>query len=1394
MVNAAEQLEAETIPLENAETVEDVIALPDEPQKADSVRREEALTATVVQSYYSQGETPDLFKRFEENFDATYNSNASDLVGEAKTQALSESSDIALEVALDDPELGASFLQKRVEEMNHDSAASQLLIDSLSSIDDEISQSQASNHYVQAKLHKLVSDLKGGDKFWDYAGELLAINSYIDRNDLIELFGIDEVESTKELASRLAQLSPVERATLYAPLEAAVLEATDGNQVRTAKFLSELYGFDPDSTTSEAVWSAVDVAAFTPYGWIKNLVRGVRKGSTAKTIAAVNPEAGANLIVASGNSEKVAAATGVSKTNAAESVSPFPYSEVSIGSVDGIEDSIVVAVKEQQRIVSEALETESTLLAKESVLSKEEKVAAQAKQIDYMQSKQFEKDHGYSATNAQVIRTNDDEFIVRFEGVNSAGVKVKADLEVPYTRNDVGSFSPDVEFTGLRSGFLSPSSWANKFQKGIVEKATTLGFKEEASLQRYLKIGQDILKPLNKKSVDRVDHVLMKGDEFMVNGENVGKTFSLKELMYDGIDGIRLTIEETKAYFGMRQMWDHIHNAMEQATIKQWKFDGVKSVGKFGDDLQYGKVLKPTETLPTNVRQVMDLRTRTAQAVDDLADDLKNAKIEIVKLRRSIAVKDNIFEYAAITKGSARNLPRSGVLPYRAGYVPRVRENANYVVHTESDKVINGTKGKMAQAVGLFTSKKEAQAFALKEEARTGVKHKASYDREIDPEIRSDLLSIQMGRPYTGQRVKDRSITQGKGVDRISSLEALDRNLAAMTNMVNMNEFRMGQLQRWHNTARSYLADPSNIRSEFIKGLDNSKVNALSSMRTWLDDQFRIPTKAEQQWEGTVRQLAEWMEGSNFFLKGKGSSARLWLAREGGKDITARMRGAAFHALLGWYNPAQLFIQASGATVAFSMNPAKFPKIMMQYKAIRANIFHGDDVAKETAKRLGFNEGEYLDTLNGIRKSGIMESVKTNADYQAARLGYSITKDSVGKVIDNGLMFFREGEMFSRGYSWLLAADDYRKATKVKKLTDKDIDNITSKMAQYTLNLNRSNRASWQKGWLSIPTQFWQVTTKFTETMLGTNKALTRYQRTKMAAGQMALFGATGIPAGNWLLNNFYEFTGQDYGNLSENEVIALRGGITALAFKGLTGEDIDISSRVSLPSGYDMMVDTVTADKSATELFAGAFGALPNRVYAAVANSAPRLRDMEFSKEELFEIGSEFASIISTFRNAEKAYMMAKLGKITTSDGKTLDVVDWGEDWRMILAQGSGFAPMKVRDYYQIEKSQQAMNNYRNNVVKQVMHHWNKYVVSGKIMTPDGRDRWDRIQSAMLSSLPEAEQIKAMESINKRLRDDKLYYIESFNKGVEQVLSGQKAGTLTTRMPFSVQNYNEGE
>ena len=55
------------------------------------------------------------------------------------------------------------------------------------------------------------------------------------------------------------------------------------------------------------------------------------------------------------------------------------------------------------------------------------------------------------------------------------------------------------------------------------------------------------------------------------------------------------------------------------------------------------------------------------------------------------------------------------------------------------------------------------------------------------------------------------------------------------------------------------------------------------------------------------------------------------------------------------------------------------------------------------------------------RKSGLQESIKATADYAASSQNFGFGLNAIKSVADKGLVFYREGEMFTRGIAFSIA-------------------------------------------------------------------------------------------------------------------------------------------------------------------------------------------------------------------------------------------------------------------------------------------------------------------------------------------------------------------------------------
>ena len=267
------------------------------------------------------------------------------------------------------------------------------------------------------------------------------------------------------------------------------------------------------------------------------------------------------------------------------------------------------------------------------------------------------------------------------------------------------------------------------------------------------------------------------------------------------------------------------------------------------------------------------------------------------------------------------------------------------------------------------------------------------------------------------------------------------------------------------------------------------------------------------------------------------------------------------------------------------------------------------------------------------------------------------------------------------------------------------------------MNMNRANRAGWQKGYLSIPTQFWQVTAKFMENIMpemlgGGTKAWTGRQKAQVLTGQLALFGAAGVPLGDSLYNTYLDFTGTNPADVSAQEALAVKQGLMGVVSKYMTGGDIEVSERFAFGSGFNQLIETFfRGDKTFGEIASGAAGVFPERVIQAAAAIYPRISDPEYSLGDITAIGNELGSLTSTWRNGSKALLMNKVGEIRTSGGEVVDRFNPEHNMGVIWAQAAGFQPSALSEYYDLKNYNRAVAQLKTDVLKSLESNFRQYL-----------------------------------------------------------------------------------
>lgn len=433
-------------------------------------------------------------------------------------------------------------------------------------------------------------------------------------------------------------------------------------------------------------------------------------------------------------------------------------------------------------------------------------------------------------------------------------------------------------------------------------------------------------------------------------------------------------------------------------------------------------------------------------------------------------------------------------------------------------------------------------------------------------------------------------------------------------------------------------------------------------------DQIRdwqgFPSQEEQVYNALNQRLYEWALNT-----GRNKTAKVvgWLRD---KDPISAMRATAFHSLLGWFNPAQLWVQAQGMSVAVSINLGKNLTETLRHTSGLTFLGEGAEIGSKrfaiAAKAAGIDADELAEMHALWKKTGLEDSVLQTADHAAAIRGHGIAMDAISKAADKGLFFYRGGEMLNRRMAFTTALDELKSGSikgfesfkKGDKVSDEALKAVLNRTHNLMLNLSKANRAQWQKGIASVPTQFFQVSAKALETVTGANDNLTKAERMRVMAGQIALYGTAGVPLAGLGANYALEMMGVTQQDIDENPLLVKtwNDGFWGFTTLGIFGVDAEVAKRGSLIRGVTDFVDNWMFSESTvgTKLL-GAFGATGNRFWDSFTDHM-RPITMSAYPTDIVDIAKlpvmPFLQSVSTWRNGEKAVFMQAIDAILDKHG----------------------------------------------------------------------------------------------------------------------------------------------
>ncbi len=781
--------------------------------------------------------------------------------------------------------------------------------------------------------------------------------------------------------------------------------------------------------------------------------------------------------------------------------------------------------------------------------------------------------------------------------------------------------------------------------------------------------------------------------------DKVGKVMSKEELLtFDPT----LDSKQVASYFMVNELQDVARVAAGDMRFRRGQLEGLKEIDLGGTSLGFGKTfddlgenflkaMDNTYLSRNNLpKAITDISTGKAIKMSDVPAYLKSRGYKVAVLDKDEVLPDGLKHQVVIT-------PSTGVTPLRResldihrvdGYVPRIRSDAKYFVDHVVTDMVNGKKvDRVRTAVGASTKKEAEQIRAqmaddlangtltdAKGNKLTDVKEvsKVRYDREGLNSGANDDIPLDKRGVFIGHRSTHDIEWRGHAATLDAPDVAIAKNMAFLARQMPMNEWRMRVETQWKNAVRESGLDPQPSLDKPVVG-----DSRLEESRRYISSMIGIPDQDTLSWEKFTRHLSEKIDNV------APRTARA-IRRNTKAHPADTLKYAAFQSLLGWFNPSQLIVQAMNMTTAMSIHPWISTTHLHKMMAVRATLYADDagSIKLLAGKIPGIDADELADVVRQFKRANI-DQVQTNADVSAAAAGYGTTRRAFQKAADSGLIFYRQGELAGRTVNYVVAREAYMRKKGIKSwknLKDDDHREIKEYFDNLSINLGRENKANFQSGFSSIPTQFWHVQTKFMEMFLG--KKFDSKEKMRLLLGQGVLFGAAGIPLGSYIAEKWAGmFRGEDGGYEGPISEDVVRGGLV----NWLSG-DADVASRGGIPNALTDQLLSIFKETNDPmwEKIMGASGTLIGRVgYAAnIINPFGPTAPSDVDEVALLRVMRATASIASSFNNLEQAYMMNKTQKFIS---KTSGMINYNNPtFGEVLSKGLGFQTKREKVMYE--------------------------------------------------------------------------------------------------------------
>ena len=425
------------------------------------------------------------------------------------------------------------------------------------------------------------------------------------------------------------------------------------------------------------------------------------------------------------------------------------------------------------------------------------------------------------------------------------------------------------------------------------------------------------------------------------------------------------------------------------------------------------------------------------------------------------------------------------------------------------------------------------------------------YDREMPDEYLGDSSIAKYfdpeedglngflrttGRMYTGRKGEHLEDYMGNLAPTLDAYETINRSLQNIAALTSFGDYKLTSIERWMRTFSREID-----LAGFDEGSSMLDVFMNAPLRTGGNDLQRRAHQSAEAQRAVIKRALGWKTPQDLAFERLHRNVSDWIAgdyvdgivpefRKGvsnwyrDTNPVSALRGFAFDLKLGLMNVAQLPLQLGTAVAATTMSPkagmhgwAMIQPIryMQGARHLGREAFESrlDELVKRNVHTIGgFDDPkDFKEFMRVTTGSGFIDVGNTHGllDYYGTHATMDGFKKGVQTVREHGRFFFYEAERWNRIVASRIAWDETKEAG-MKIGTTEFSKRWAGRAEEYAMNMSSESQAYWQRGVMSVPTQFWSYSARVIEALTVGN--FTRQQKRRLLIGQTLLWGSAGTP------------------------------------------------------------------------------------------------------------------------------------------------------------------------------------------------------------------------------------------------------------------------------------------